>query len=482
MRRKNSKPNAFSLTDVGNAEFFARVYADNARYDHRRRRWLFFRPGHWWSADSDGLVWRIAKSIAKMLRQHADAMSDHNKGKAAVQSWARHSESRAGMDAMLRLAQAEVPITDDGNGWDSDPMLLGVANGVVDLRTGILRDGTPSDKITIHTDIAYDPHAQCPRWKQFLGEVFSGDETLIEYVHRAVGYVITGDVREQCLFLLYGKGANGKSTFLSVLHHVLGAYAYNLPFSAFELKARPSIPNDVAAIAGRRLVTANETSESAQLNEARIKALTGGDEIAARFLYGEYFSFPPAAKLWLAVNHRPAVADTSDGFWRRIRPIPFLQQFDGATADKELLAKLIAEAPGILAWAVQGCQMWRESGLGVPAVVREASEAYRLESNPIQEFIEECCSVDARSQVTVATLWREYLIWEMQNATGGRLTRVAFSHRLEAMGFKKVRLGHCRTWTWLGIGLRSGGGPQLPGVDPIPSPRTDADVESHIVI
>src|SRR5207245_408700 len=174
-------------------------------------------------------------------------------------AWALASESRAHLDAMIYLARSKDPVADSGEGWDSDPMLLGVANGVVDLRSGKVRSGQPSDKITLHTNINFDRTASCPRWFLFLSEVFGGDEAVIEYVQRAVGYCLSGDVREQCLFLLYGIGANGKSTLLRILLDLFGTYGFNLLFSAFELKARSAIPNDIASIAGKRLVTAIET-------------------------------------------------------------------------------------------------------------------------------------------------------------------------------------------------------------------------------
>src|SRR5262249_24742058 len=157
----------------------------------------------------------------------------------------------------------------------SDPWLFGVKNGIVDLRTGKLRPGRQADRITFHSEVQFDPHAKCDRWLQFLNDISRSEKELIEFVQRAVGYSLTGDLREQCAFLCYGRGSSGKSTFLEVLSRVFGDYAHNLPFSAFELKARAFIPNDIAALVGRRFVTAIETNESVRLNESRLKALTG---------------------------------------------------------------------------------------------------------------------------------------------------------------------------------------------------------------
>ena len=467
----------FLRTDAGNAEIFAEASRDDLRFDHKRKRWLRWQ-GHRWSVDFVEFAIRRAVGIARYRAQVANRLKGEEKEKEIA--WALASESRAHLDAMIYLARSKDPVADSGEGWDSDPMLLGVANGVVDLRSGKVRSGQPSDKITLHTNINFDRTASCPRWFLFLSEVFGGDEAVIEYVQRAVGYCLSGDVREQCLFLLYGIGANGKSTLLRILLDLFGTYGFNLPFSAFELKARSAIPNDIAAIAGKRLVTAIETSESAQLNEARIKALTGGDEITARHLYHDFFTFSPAAKFWLAVNHLPEVGDDSPGFWRRIRLIPFLQRFDDKTADKDLFAKLKAEASGILNWAIQGCLKWQERGLGMPPAVQEGSDAYRQESDPLVDFIEECCDVSPSASVPVAELWQARQVWESENP-GRTMDRLTFSRRLEARGFKKVRHGHKRTWTWLGIGLKGNGGGTHPGpwVRPL---RTDADVKSFIVV
>ncbi len=192
---------------------------------------------------------------------------------------------------MLALAQDFRPIADTGGGWDADPWLLGVPNGVVDLRTGELRPGRREDRITMQTAVPYDPEATCPRWKQFLVEIFADDEELIGFVQRAVGYSITGITSEQCLLVLYGTGANGKGTLTITLKFVLGDYAWNMPFSTIEMRNRAAIPNDLAALVGRRFVMASETNDGARLNEARVKALTGCDPITARFLHAEFFTF-----------------------------------------------------------------------------------------------------------------------------------------------------------------------------------------------
>jgi putative DNA primase/helicase len=196
-------------------------------------------------------------------------------------SWILQSESKYHLEAAVTVAQSENPICDNGTDWDANPWLLGVGNGVVDLQTGKRRTGLPPDKITMHTNVPFCLSAACPRWESFLAQIFC-DKELIDFVQRSVGYSLTGQTTEQCVFACYGEGANGKSTFLETLRFVLGDYAHNTPFSTLELNGRTSISNDVAALAGRRFVTAIETNDAVRLNEARLKALTGSDAISAR--------------------------------------------------------------------------------------------------------------------------------------------------------------------------------------------------------
>ena len=235
---------------------------------------------------------------------------------------------------------------------------------------------------------------------------------------------------------------------------MLGNNALNLPFSTFELKGRGSIPNDVASLVGRRFATSIETSESARLNEARVKSLTGGDAVTARFLYGEYFTFHPVAKFWLAFNHKPRVDDDSYGFWRRIRLVHFSHVFKEKSDDKKLTQKLKAEAPGILAWAVKGCLEWQKDGLKEPLTVRRETEKYREECDPFADFLGECCVIDPEGQVPAGELWEEYCAWVKDSGYSGNADRKKFAERLKARGRQKSRQGHDRTWTWTGIRLK----------------------------
>jgi putative DNA primase/helicase len=224
--RVNARPRSaeaapFNLTDSGNAEYLAHLHGNDLRYDHRRARWLLWQ-GHRWQPDADAEVQRLAKAAMRERFKDAAALDDPN-ARVRAAKWATASESRTGLNNLLSCAQAERPIADKGDAWDADAMLLGVPNGVVDLRTGALRSGRREDRMTMSAAVAYDPDATCPRFEAFLSEVFD-DAVLADFVQRAVGYSPTGSTTEQCLFLLHGHGANGKGTLMQALTHVFGEY------------------------------------------------------------------------------------------------------------------------------------------------------------------------------------------------------------------------------------------------------------------
>jgi putative DNA primase/helicase len=443
-------PTDFARTDAGNAELFAWTYSDEVRYDHRRKRWFRWDEHHW-SADEDASVYQLAINAVRQRYLHAMSLTDLEERERQAK-FAIASENRQRIEALLALAKTKPPITERGDSWDANAWLLGVRNGVLNLRTGELLSGQPGQRITRFTDIDFDSSATCPRWLQFLNEVFDDEET-IRFIQKAVGYSLTGDISEQCVFTCYGTGANGKSVFLITLRDLAGTYAYNAPFSILELKNQAQIPNDVAALAGARLVTASETNDGTRLNEARLKALTGGDPITARFLYGEMFTFQPLAKIWLAVNHRPRVYDQSQGFWRRLRLVPFNQTFIG-NQDKQLGAKLRRELPGILAWAVQGCLAWQDEGLEAPSSVALATETYRRDSDPLGEFIDESCVLREDVQAGANECYLSYQRWAHARGMKEKelLSSKTFGTRMTER-FEKKRNG--QGLIYVGIGLRS---------------------------
>jgi putative DNA primase/helicase len=436
------------LTDTWLAELFAEMYGDRLRHDHRRATWLRYDPPIW-RRDVDGGIYRYAREFVRQLQQDAASLPAGTR-RTDLLKFALKAEGKSEIERFLGLARNYEPITDAGRGWDADPLLLAVPNGVVDLRTGQLRPGHAADRLTLMAAVPYAVDATAPRFMQFLEEVFDGDQEEIAFVHRFVGYCITGETKEQVLGIFYGTGANGKSTLINVLRAVLGDYAHNLPFSAIELKARSSIPNDIAGLEAKRFVTASETNDGTRLNEARVKMLTGSDPVSARFMYAELFTFRPVAKFILAVNHKPTVQDDSVGFWRRIRLVPFTRSFQGRAREDGLEERLIAEGPGILRWAVEGCLAWQADGLGNPAAVKNATQEYQADSDPLAEFLDEVCEGDETATTRAGELHEAYAKWcdRRRLSKFDRLSAKDFGRR---MADRFVRRKLMTGWVYEGV-------------------------------
>ena len=473
------------LTDTANAELLAELYCGRIKFDHRQRRWLIWNE-HRWEPDHNGHIYRLAVEVARIRYQQAEIIQDL-KERQRVAKWAIDSESRMRTEACIALARNVEMVAESGDNWDTNTWTLGVNNGVIDLLTGELTKGEPWDRITMTTGVDFDPEAQCPRWEQFLTEVFS-DTELIDWLHRALGYSLTGDTTEQCVFIGYGIGANGKGVFCNAIHNAMGDYAYSAPFSTFELYQRASIPNDLAALDFKRFVNSSETNDNTRLNEARLKAISGCDPITARYLHQEFFTFWPHLKLWLFVNHKPKVADDSFGFWRRVRLIPFSKQFIGKAEDKQLNAKLRGEAPGILAWLVRGCLEWQKRGLEpIPEMVKAATQEYRAESDVLASFITEKCIEHPDATTKASDLYSAYKEWaESQGITlrdKDFMTATTFGRRISER-YQKERTRDGIFYQGMGLiceGFVKGSEPNITGskVIPLCSPRMVNNRKNH---
>jgi putative DNA primase/helicase len=423
------------LTDAYQAERFAATYGTILRYDHARKFWFVFRD-HLWRQDDDGGMSRLAIECARVLHDEADEIPDSTT-RQKVQKFSKFCQSGPGIQRVLGIAKNLPPIAIRGEAWNRNPWLLGAPNGVIDTRRWELCDGSPSDLVSLSIGVPFDFHAECERWRDFVGEIFGGDGELVEYLQRVLGYALTGFTREQVWWLFYGEGANGKSTFLNVIAYVLGDYAKTAPFSMFELPHRSSVPDDLATLVDRRYVTANESIEAARLDEARIKMLTGGDKVPARPLYGTWFEFDPQLKLFLSCNHKPKVADDSHGFWRRVHVVPFTQRFEGPRQDKGLPETLKAEGSGILNWMLEGCIFWRELGLLPPQRVLAATADYESEANPLNDFVAARCEEGSTFRASSSELYSAYLQWSQgTRPTTPVLTATAFG-RWMGKRFKK---------------------------------------------
>jgi putative DNA primase/helicase len=379
------------FTDLGNAQLLAKMSAARLRHVPERREWFEWHEGRW-RKDDRGAIDEVAKDVAReRLRQAAEYTSDQDRANAAKWAIASHGDQR--IQAMIRLARTEPGLVLRANEFDADPFLLACGNGTLDLRTGELRPHQPFDLISLGTDVRYDPEALYPRWLRFLLEVFDGDEQLIQWVRRFVGYCLTGEVREHVVAIAHGFGCNGKDTFMRPIHRVLGDHARTCGFDTFMRRREAGVRNDLAALHRSRLVIASESNEDKRLDEALIKLLSGGGNVTARFLYGEFFEYEPQFKILLVTNHRPRVDGNDDAIWRRLRLIPFEVSFQGRE-DRTLAEALESELPGILNWAVQGCLEWQQDGLGICTAVERATNDYRADEDVLAAFIAERCVLD----------------------------------------------------------------------------------------
>lgn len=423
----------YKLTDIGNGECFVRIFGNSYRLDHlqgKRGLWLNW-GGQRWEPDTLGEVYRSAKLLARARAAAAETIEDETMRKQARQ-WTHASESRSRIEAMLWAASTMPPVSVSTTMFDQDPWLLSCGNGTLDLRTGTLQTAKPSDMITRGTLVEYRPDARAPRFEQFLSEVFDGNAGLISFMQRAIGYSLTGDTREQVLFLCWGGGANGKGVLFNTLRAMMGTLADDTAFGTFEV-TRSDASNDLAKLVGARLVTASETGENKRLNEARIKAVTGHDPVTCRFLFNEFFTYIPNYKIWLAMNHKPEIRGTDRGIWRRIRLIPFEQCFEGRE-DKELELKLLAELPGILAWAVAGCLAWQREGLNPPVEVMEATKEYQQESDLVGRFLEERTRQVQLGGIGATALYQAFVAWTKVNGEES-ITSTAFGRRMTEKGY-----------------------------------------------
>lgn len=440
----------YPCTETGNAHLFAELFGKDVQWDEKRQRWLLW-DGCRWKVNNDKYLRRLMQRAAGERRKRAfrlrgeDGLTSDGKG----QLWyAVKSENRHIIDNSLELAKSEEGILDNGEGWDTDPYLLGVKNGVVDLRTCKLHSTRREHKITKSTRVAYNPAATCPRWLQFLDEVFSGYEdkrAMLCYVQKIAGYALTGNVGEQCFFNLSGSGSNGKSTLLGALSEVWGDYATGIQFRALEYDGRGDIPADLARLDGVRLAIASETREDTRLNESRIKQLTGGDAITARLLYKNPYTFPPTHKLMLAFNHKPQITDCTLAMWRRVRLIEFLKTFDERTNDKDLPRKLKSEAEGILRWAVDGCLLWQREGLPTPDDVLRATAEYEAESSPVVLFLEERTIADPEAKINKGELYDAYQRF-CASKEEPPISQKSFGQNLLSRGIRDGRSDQSRYW------------------------------------
>ncbi len=435
-------------TDLGNARRFVRLHGADLRYVHTFGRW-FWWDGCRWREDESGEIIRRATDVSTDLyQQAAGADSEANRKELARHAISTESEKR--LRSLVSLAQSLPSIPAGPDEFDADPWVLNTPKGLVDLRTGELSPHDRAAMCSKVTGAGYEPQARSELWERCL-ETWLPDPEVRAFVQRAVGYSLIGIITEQILLIMWGGGANGKSVLQEILRKAIGDYAMHTPPETLISNHSGGIPNDIARLRGARLVSASESDENRRLAEGRIKALTSGDAIAARFMRAEWFEFVPTFTVWLSTNHKPIIRGQDLGIWRRIKLVPFEVEIPEADRDPYLLQKLETELPAVLAWAIQGCLDYQAIGLNAPEAVEVATADYRRESDVFGEFIEERCEIKAERFATSEGLYLAYQEWA-KGAGEKVLTKTMFGKKLNERGFDREKQGGVRGW--IGIALR----------------------------
>jgi putative DNA primase/helicase len=454
---------AYVQSDAGNADRFVDEHAGNVLHVPGIG-WYVWTGAHWREDDSE-MVTQLA--CRTMRRQFDEAIASTDQHRSKRIAFALKSENSQRIRGALELARSHPKIVIPVAKLDADPWALNVANGTLDLRTARLRPHRREDLLTHFVDVPYDPKATARRWRSFIEEVLrvevagrfdeAASAELRTYVQRVAGYCLTGSIQEQCVFLLYGGGSNGKSAWLTVFMALVGGLAKvidirALLFNRNDNRSAAGPSDHLARLRGARIVKAQEVEAGRRFDEAQLKDLTGGESITARSMYKAGVDFTPTFKIVIAANHRPHVHGTDHGIWRRMRCIPFTVDIPDEKQDKTLAETIIAtELPGVLAWAVEGCKQWRANGLGSALAVEIETLQYRETEDIVGQFLEERCTLSADGWTPTGMLHAAYAEWAKQ--TGHvELTARALSERLGGRpGIASKRAPGARGWAGISL-------------------------------
>jgi putative DNA primase/helicase len=429
-----------TITQDGIARVFARRFEDRFRYCHDTGAWYEWTATHW-RKDKTDLAFYFCRELGRQFSEGA---------KASELKEVRKISFAGGVEKFARSDRA-MAVTSEA--WDSDPFLLGTPGGTVDLRTGELREPDPRDGITKVTAVAPLERVACPRWLQFLDETF-GDDDLIRFVQQWGGYSLTGATTEHALVFGFGNGKNGKSVLLNTFTGILNEYATTAAMDTFTASKSDRHPTDLAMLRGARLVTASETEEGRAWAESRIKQLTGGDPITARFMQKDFFTFRPSFKLTIIGNHKPALRNVDDAARRRFNLVPFNRT--PANPDPLLEQKLKDEWPGILRWLIEGCLDWQANGLMRPRSVVSATESYFEDQDLFAQWLAEACDAEPGNRYKSALVGDLFLSWsEFASRAGEKPGSIkAFSAELMKRGLERSTEGHTKVRCFRGLRLK----------------------------
>jgi putative DNA primase/helicase len=423
-----------TFSDDALALRFSDKYADTLRYVAVWNKW-FRWTGTLWEEDTTLLAFDLARALCRDISN-------------AANSGAKSLASHRTVAAVTNLARADRRHAAAIEQWDADPWLLNTPEGIIDLRTGSKRAHSAIDYITKCT--AVGPSGDCPRWRMFLSTATNGNAALQSFLQRMLGYSLTGSTRDHALFFLYGLGANGKSVLINTVIGILNEYHRTAPIEMLLASKYDRHPTELAGLVGRRLVTATETEQGKRWAEAKIKALTGGDRISARFMARDFFEFQPRFKLIVAGNHKPSLNTVDEAIRRRFYLVPFTVTVPKEDRDPDLTEKLKAEWPGILQWMIDGCAEWQDKGLAAPECVTKATSEYLASQDVVKNWLEECTEKNPQAETASSALYRSWKAWCEANgeqagsnkALSQRITDQGYASRHSRAGsfFRGIRL------------------------------------------
>jgi putative DNA primase/helicase len=420
-----AKPTEVSEDQIALA--FTRDYADTMKFDHDIGAWFQWSRSYW-----QKLSVPVAFDYCRISARRMSA------GKAVLCK----SSTAAGAE---RFARADPAHAVTATYWDSDPMLLGTPSGTIDLRLGRRREPDPNEGITKITGCS-PAHGEPSRWLQFLRESTGGDDEMIYYLQRVCGYCLTGRTGEHALVFIHGPGGNGKGVFMNIFTYVLGDYAVTAPMDTFTAQKFAGHPTDLALLKGARLVTASETERGRAWAESRIKAITGGDPITARFMRQDFFTYQPQFKLMIFGNFAPRLNNVDDAMRRRFNIIPFTNK--PARPDRDLERQLREEAPRILAWMIHGCRRWLAEGLARPASVSAATNSYFDEQDLFGQWMADRCRVEPENEHLSSPSSQLFNSWKQYANEAGQPDMVGttadFAESMEKRGLRRFRTTHMR--------------------------------------
>ena len=459
-RLGHSASRSLGLTDSGNAERLIQIHGDRLRYVPAWGRWIVCGADGFWSVDhKDVAVRELAKDVGLQLKWEAASHSRKDKARDLF-SFAFKSLNARGITGMVSLARGIEGIVLDHEELDRDPYLLGCANGVVDLRSGVHRPARPADLLTMRCQVSYEPNAEAPRWQRALEEWFP-DAEVRAYVQRLAGSCLVGRQRDHVLVIHYGQGGNGKGTFIRIMQHVLGPYAVEIHLSLLVQTRHREHDTVRADLFRTRLAVAAETDRGMKLAEASVKNLTGGDRIRARRMREDSWSFDPGHSLWLHTNYLPEIGGRDGGIWRRLRVVEWENSFGDGAQDKDLDETLAHEGPGVLRWLVEGCLDWQKNGLEEPEKVVRDTLAYRRREDVFQRFQDDAGLV-FRDGLRIQSEAIQSLLSDWAESEGIDPPTRGLAEWLRERGCRPKRLDVPRTDNgkrrqarfWMGVGLK----------------------------